>query len=243
MADLQKFPPNVLNSLKKGFTVSLNDGKGHSVALDEAHEMCVNKDLKMAIAHPTKAYLQKTSLFLRYRISAHKNLLFQLFPHMNDGQKMLFTISSNTSEIKQREDNIVQMIKEIQSKALLPSAVSTNRGLVNIFSGVQATREQAFDLLSFREIGSNELSNYINHYILNTPSTDAPIRRNKLLTMASPKSVSKLLMNQKQKELKQVNKCLRQRLAWCNRTGQTYDTTKEQYSIYQDQLPMKLGTH
>lgn len=33
-------------------------------------------------------------------------------------------------------------------------------------------------------------------------------------------------------EVRQVAKCLRQRLSWCNRTGQTYDPNQEQYSIY-----------
>ncbi len=31
--------------------------------------------------------------------------------------------------------------------------------------------------------------------------------------------------------MKQVTKCLRQRLSWCNRTGQTYDPNQEQYSV------------
>lgn len=31
--------------------------------------------------------------------------------------------------------------------------------------------------------------------------------------------------------MKQVTKCLRRRLAWCNRTGQQYDPSMEQYSI------------
>ena len=52
-------------------------------------------------------------------------------------------------------------------------------------------------------------------------------------------------MNQKEKEAKQVNKCLRLRLAWCNRTGHTYDPTTEQYSLYpraiadEDGCPLK----
>ena len=32
--------------------------------------------------------------------------------------------------------------------------------------------------------------------------------------------------------MKQINKCLRQRLAWCNCTRLTYNTVKEQYSLY-----------
>lgn len=48
-------------------------------------------------------------------------------------------------------------------------------------------------------------------------------------------------MNQKQKEMKQVTTCLRQRLAWCNRTGQTYDPTKEQYSMYPRAIADEMG--
>ena len=50
--------------------------------------------------------------------------------------------------------------------------------------------------------------------------------------MASPKVESKRRVSQRERELKQVTKCLRQRLAWCNRTGQTYDPSNEQYSTY-----------
>ena len=32
--------------------------------------------------------------------------------------------------------------------------------------------------------------------------------------------------------MKQVTKCLRQRLAWCNRTGQTYNPSSQQYSAF-----------
>ena len=232
LADLQKFPADILQHLKMAFTVSINGGKGHAVALDEAHEMCINKDLKMAIARPTKSYLQKTSLFMRYRITTHKNLLLQIFPHLNRDPQILFDVFSSTSEIKEREDNIVAMLSEIQCKELLPGSISGNRGLVNIFSGVHATPEQRHDLLNIREIGCTNLTNYITHKILKIPSTETPQRQNKLLTMAPTKVVSRRLMNQREREMKQVNKCLRQRLAWCNRTGQTYDVNKEQYSMY-----------
>ena len=229
LADLQRFPKTILEKLKESFTVSVNGGKGHAVAIDEAHEMCVNKDMKIAITHPTKPYLQKVSLFLRYRISAHKNLLTQIYPNLENGSTFIFDVFTDKPEIKEREGNITIMINEILCNGLLPHSLTANRGLVNVFSGLKASPEQSHDLLNFREIGTTDLINYVNHRILKIPSTNAPKRKNKLVTMAPKK---KRIMNQKEKDMKQVNTCLRQRLAWCNRTGQTFDQTVEQYSVY-----------
>ena len=96
LADLQRFPPDIVSSLKEGFTLSINGTVGHNVAIDEAHEMCINKDLKMAITYPTRSYLQKTSLFLRYRITAHKNLLEQLLPSTCKESKEVNGITGRT---------------------------------------------------------------------------------------------------------------------------------------------------
>ena len=76
LADIQTYPDTVQKCMELGgFVVSIRGVKGHSVALDEAHEMCINRDMKTAVVRPTKAYLQKTSLFLRYRIDAYKSLI------------------------------------------------------------------------------------------------------------------------------------------------------------------------
>ena len=40
--------------------------------------MNINKDLKLAITRPTQAYLQKMSVYLRYRVAQHKNLINEL---------------------------------------------------------------------------------------------------------------------------------------------------------------------
>ena len=140
--------------------MSVNGGKGHAVAIDEAHEMCVNKDMKIAITHPTKPYLQKVSLFLRYRISTHKNLLTQIFPNLKNGSTFIFDVFTDKPEIKEREGNITIMINEILCNGLLPHSLTANRGLVNVFSGLKASPEQSHDLLNFREIGTTDLVNY-----------------------------------------------------------------------------------
>ena len=90
-------------------------------------------------------------------------------------------------------------------------------------------------ILNFRKIGNEHLEQYIELRILKHPSSNAPKRKHKLLTMAGQKLESK-------KHLKQVTKCLSQRLAWCNRTGQTYDPSTEQYSTLPRAICDENGT-
>lgn len=234
LADIQTYPSQLLQCMQAGaFAVSVTGVRGHSVALDEAHEMCINRDMKAAVVRPTKAYLQKTSMFLRYRIAAYKNLLHQLFPAQSKipSQFAQDHLTTTESEITKREDNIIAMIKEIENNIVLPHNISSNRGLLNVFTGTAATPQQAHDLLNFRNIGSEDLAQFINHHILRKPSTAAPIKHNRLLTMAPP-IIGKQRISHKEKEFKQVTKCLRRRLAWCNRTGQSYNPAYEQYSVF-----------
>ena len=119
LADITKYPQSVLKCLKEGFTVSISGKKGHNVATDEAHEMCVNKDMKMTIVRPTKAYLQKTSLFMCW-ITAHRNLLKQLFPP-SDQKEHKTSRFDPSPDTKKEEDNIRTMIEVIQK--YIPHAV------------------------------------------------------------------------------------------------------------------------
>ena len=112
------------------------------------HEMCINKDLKTAVVHPTKNYLQKTTLFFNYRIKAYKNLIRQLFPERFTQPTNSNTILDSTSQANHREENIQQMCSTISTCSLLPPQLQTNRGLFNAFSGLQATPEQSSDMLT-----------------------------------------------------------------------------------------------
>ena len=106
-----------------------------------------------------------------------------------------------------------------------------------MFNGVQATNEQSHDLINARKIGHQDYTNYITHRILQSPSVaNPPVRHRKLLTMAPSKKKKKKL-SLWEKEEREVNKCLRIRLAWCNQTGQGYDQSIEQYSL----LPRALA--
>ena len=81
IADCLTYPTTILGYLRcGGFTVSITGRSWHSVAVDEAHEMLVNKDLKQAIVRPSREYLTRLATFFPYRSKALHNLQEQLFP-------------------------------------------------------------------------------------------------------------------------------------------------------------------
>jgi len=75
--DICKCPTPVLNALKQGgFSISFRGSYAHNVAIDEAHEMAINKDCKEAITKPSADYIKRVATFLPVR---SKSLDAQLF--------------------------------------------------------------------------------------------------------------------------------------------------------------------
>ena len=149
----------------------------------------MHKDLKAAVVRPTKTYLQKTTLFFNYRIRAYKNFIRQLFPERFSCSIKSNTVLDSTPNAYHQEENIQQMCCTISANRLLPHQLQTNRGLFNAFSGQKATPEQASDMLTFCQIGTKAVQQYVKYHILQPPSSaHAPVRRHKLLTMSNVKS-------------------------------------------------------
>ena len=127
------------------------------------------------------------------------------------------------------------MCSEIDTSKLV--GIHETRTLVNVFSGQVATPEQTTDMLSFREIGVRAFKQYVETRIIRrSSSVNAPLRRQKLLTMSTMKTKKKRL-TPKEQEAKQVIKCLRRRLQWCSTSKSTFDPGEEQYSV----LPRALA--
>ena len=119
IADVESYPVEIKKCFEAGgFTVKLRNGIGHAVALDEAHEVCINRDMKMAVTRPTTAYLQKTMFFFSYRIKAHKQFISQLFPTNNETNevKTIFDYSTTT---KHWEENVMKMRSVVQKHNML----------------------------------------------------------------------------------------------------------------------------
>ena len=90
------------------------------------------------------------------------------------------------------------MIEVIDEKGLFSVSEGQQRGLVNVFTGQTATPEQAQDLLNFRKFGNEDLEQYIKMQILKQPSSNAPNRKHKLLTMAGQTQESKKRFSQRE---------------------------------------------
>lgn len=53
--ELLLMPSHIPHHLQRGsFSVRLSGSEWHGIAIDECHEMCINKDAKLAVAHPSK---------------------------------------------------------------------------------------------------------------------------------------------------------------------------------------------
>ena len=65
IVNMLTLPKEILSNLQKGgFTVSIKGRPCHSVAIDEAHEMCTNKECKEYITRPSVDYIKRTAMFL-----------------------------------------------------------------------------------------------------------------------------------------------------------------------------------
>ena len=68
IADVLTMPATILSILKKGgFAVSICGRPWHSVGIDEAHEMLINRSCKNAIVRPTADYINRIASFLHCR--------------------------------------------------------------------------------------------------------------------------------------------------------------------------------
>ena len=116
----------------------------HAVALDEAHEMLINKHIKTTIVRPTKEYIDRVLYYSPVRAEAIKHLKGQLFPASLHKHNPLVTILDTSLSAKKAAESVTAIRVCIENADILP-IVSENRGLHTI-SGTQASPEQSHDL-------------------------------------------------------------------------------------------------
>ncbi len=161
LADCILLPVSISTAFSSGgFSVSVTGRSWHSVAIDEAHKMLINKDCKLAVVHPTKEFVSRVSLYFPYRSKVQHNLKKQLYPTKQ--------CSSPTSSscVRKASENALAMKRKIGSSELLPPKDTTSKPLRNSFTGQSASPSQQQDLLNFRSIGQADFDTFVQHAYL-----------------------------------------------------------------------------
>lgn len=112
--DLVKLPDCILSKLKDGcFAMRLSSTDWRGVALDECHEMKINKDAKLALIRPSKENMQYTANYLPFRSKAMNDLKEQLFPE--EQQHKTTQCYTATTRDRAVQTNVRKMVEALQS--------------------------------------------------------------------------------------------------------------------------------
>ena len=235
LADILMMPRSVLAMFQQGaFVVSIKGRAWHSVGVDEAHEMQINKSCKLSIVRPSPDHIIK---YLPYRSQALDNLYEYLFPEDKKKQDARLSLLSNKPEDNKRKQNICCQIKAINKCGMLDH-VSSNRGLFNPFTKQPATSQQSCDLLTFRTVGQQQFLSHITVAILKQPSASVTVRKHRLSTFSTRKA-NKQHVSQLQKDRNLILSCMRKKMKWSLRTGMPVENGGEQLIVY----PLALSDH
>jgi hypothetical protein len=194
LAHLHQLPQDILDALKQGlWTVSLRGRPYENLALDEAHETLINRDLKMSLNRPPgSASLSLRTNYLNFKSTAFKNFKEQVNCGRRNKPKTEARISLGAHQ--NSETNIQAAVELLESStiSLAPSPRSGTQ-LWHLFSGEAARQQSESDLLSFREVGARLLSIFVQHSILrHLPTTRLPLAKKQHLlgfeAVESPKN-------------------------------------------------------
>ena len=223
LVDIMTVPSEVISNFESGeFTVSLLGRPCHSIGIDEAHEMCINKDCKQYITKPSEDYINRTALFLPVRAEALKNLEKEVFPDKKEEPQIPIDIFS-TNEPDAFEENVRNQLKKLRA-----SSFTKQSGLQHLFSEKALTAKQTHDLLNFREKGQKEYEEGVEYYVVRTPSVKPPKHRKRLLTFTERRSRKKKV-SEVEKERKLQIECWKKRVAFSASTGVQMPGSYEQY--------------
>ncbi len=214
--DLLTLPKPLLEHLQQGcFSVRLTPSEWHGVALDECHEMKINKDAKLAVVRPSVHKMEHLSNHLPFRAACINNLTEQLFRERKE--RTIKFSHKPTSKDKKGETNIRRMLDAIAAHGMFHNQ-DENRGLWNFLESKKANSEQTDDLLQFRSIGQAAFEDYVHSTLLKQLSTAAPVRRKRLCAFATSQA-EKRRVKQVEKEAKLSQRYLKRAMVWLAENG------------------------
>ena len=118
------------------------------------------------------------------------------------------------------------------SKASFLEVTTTNRGLVNWFTGDEATTQQKHDPLNCRNIGQEEYQLRISFFILREPSVRAPNRRKALQTLSDRKQKKNKKVSQLERDKRLLVSAMKRKIHFSQKNGKPVDQPGEQLLEY-----------
>ena len=235
LEDILVMPAPIMAMFRQGaFVVSVSGRPWHSIAIDESHEMLINKDCKTSIIHPLPDYINRIAQHMPYRSKPIKNLPNELFPtRMQKKNNITAPFSTKPNDMK-CEQNVCAQVSILQETGML-SITEQNRGVMNYFTNKEANAAQQNDLLNFRCIGQQEFLQRISSVTLKNPSVRAPNRRRRLQTF-SEKKINKSRVTQLEKDKKLIITAMKKKMQFSRRTGRPVERPGEQLI----ELPLAL---
>lgn len=151
--------------------MSISGTPGCCVALDEAHEMIINKEVKIAMTSTGMGSLARLLHYLPYRAQLLKILKSEL--HISDTNDHE---CESHSFYRLTEGNVTKYLEKLQDADHLFSATDEPDNISHIFTGEVASPTVSSDLKTFYEKGEQDLNAFINCVVLNSSGQKPPKR-------------------------------------------------------------------
>ena len=209
-----------------GFVVSVCGNAWHSVGIDEAHEMLINRECKSSIVRPHPEYINRLARYIPSRTKALENLKQQLFPESKQQQPTIISPFSLNPNDRKCEFNIQAQVSAMKKHSLF-SVDGRSSELRNPYTNKEATLQQENDLLNFRSIGEKEFLQRIKSFILKQPSTLAPNRKRHLQTFSAGQKNSRKI-SQLERDRRLILSAMKNKMQFSKRTGRPIDKPGEQ---------------
>ncbi|XP_072051451.1 uncharacterized protein [Amphiura filiformis] len=206
LADMKEFPCDILQHFQHGaFAISLSGENWFCVAPDEAHEMEINKSVKMAMNTWSDQNLGRITHFLSFRARLLNNLKSQI--RFQDSPSHRSRSSEQSVEL-----NIQGYVTELSKSSTLFSTQASTL-LQHLYSDVVADDATSKDLLSFYEKGNDCFNAYVKCIVLRVLGAKLPSRKRVNLKTFSAKKNTVAKQRKEISDQRQQISCLRRQLA------------------------------
>lgn len=183
MLDLRCLNPCFIQHFERGeWTVSVSALPYHNVALDEAHEMLINRRLKEIIPRPDEHHAIVLADFVAYQDGVVRCVENHVFKYSLIKKQYAISKVAYTKN----------MYMKMKTSNVFCSEGHNLRTLFYSQKPVELTPDQISDLMKISREGKKRMFLYIRQYII-TPSKEVPQKRkcNKLKTFTKTKTTKK----------------------------------------------------